>query len=305
MKHKTEVWGWLLAVDFFCAGMGGGMLVVTGLAGLFSGPGATSLLGDFAGPALVALGASFLILELGRPLQAWRVFLNPKAILTIGAWAMTLAIGCGLIYATFGIAAVPWAGWDALRQLLAVGCVVVGLVVAAYPGVLLGRHKSRPFWTGPGIMALFLLSSLLTGLAGHLLAGVILPASGAGLIADLPGWAAGLLGGQLLLWPGYVWIKRTGTTDREAAAAQRWVRGDLSNLFWLGLVGGGTVLPLGLFLLPGVMFQAIGAVLALLGGALMRWLVVRSGETRTWLPGEEKYRANLPHGDEAFLQAWK
>ncbi len=75
MKHKDDTWGWMLAVDFFFAGMGGAMLVITGIADLFLGPGSTSLLGSILAPLCIAVGASLLILELGRPLRAWRVSL--------------------------------------------------------------------------------------------------------------------------------------------------------------------------------------------------------------------------------------
>lgn len=305
MKHKEETWGWMLAVDFFSAGMGGGMLLITGIVDLFLGDGKTSLLGNFLAPLFVAAGASFLTLELRRPLQAWRVFMNPRAILTIGAWNMLLAIGFGLAYASFGITALPWSGWNVVRKILALGCAVFGLVVATYPGVLLGRHKSRPFWTGPGMMVLFLVSSLVTGVAAHFLSGLILPPALMGALAGLPFIAAGLLGLQFILWPAYVWIKHTGTTIREASAIQKWISGDLSLGFWGGYLIVGTLLPILLLLLQGGdVIQGTGTILVLLGGLWMRLSVVRSGYDRTWLPGEEKYRSRLPLGDEAFLKAW-
>jgi formate-dependent nitrite reductase membrane component NrfD len=304
MKHKDDTWGWMLAVDFFFAGMGGAMLLIAGIIDLFPGAGKTSLLGNFLAPVFIAVGAGLLILELGRPLQAWRVFMNPKAILTIGAWNMLLAIGFGLAYASFGIAALPWSGWVLARKVLALLGAVFGLVVATYPGILLGRHKSRPFWSGAGMVVLFLASSLVTGTAAHLLSGLILPPASMDVLAALPGLAAGLLGFQLLLWPVSLWIKSSGTTDREAQAAKRWISGDLSLVYWIGFLLAGTLAPLVFILLAGNVFKGIGGILILLGGLLMRLLVVRSGEERTWLPGEEKYRSRLPHGDEAFLKAW-
>ncbi len=304
MKNQENTWGWMLAVDFFFAGMGGGMLLISGVADLFGGAGKTSLLGNILAPVFIGLGACFLILELGRPLQAWRVFLNPKAILTFGAWNMTLAIGFGLVYASFGIPGLPWKEWGAARQILAALCVVVSLVVATYPGVLLGRHKSRPFWSGPGMTALFLTSSLVTGTVAHLLSGLIIPPASADLLAVLPGLAAGLLGFQLLIWPVSLWVKRSGT-KLEAAAAQRWTNGDLAASFYGLFLLAGTLLALAFVLLPGGVLKGIGAGLALLGGLVMRLLVVRSGEGRTWLPGEEKYRSRLPTGDEAFMKVLK
>lgn len=304
MKHREEGWGWMLAVDFFFAGMGGGMLVITGIAEMFFGAGATSVLGNFIGPMCIGIGAAFLILELGRPFEAWRVFMNPKAILTIGAWIMSLAIVAGILYASFGIAAFLWSDWTLARKMLAFISAVSGLVVATYPGILLGRHKARPFWNGPGMIGLFLLSSLVTGVAAHILSGLIVAAPLPDAVRILPGVAAGLLGFQLLLWLGYIWIKNSGTTEAEAAATQRWINGDLSLAFRAGFLLLGTLLPMIVVLLPGAAYQGLSAVLILAGGLLMRLLVVRGGEDRTWLPGEQKYRSRLPIGNEEFLKAW-
>ncbi|MCC6958144.1 MAG: polysulfide reductase NrfD [Anaerolineales bacterium] len=305
MEHKEDIWGWMLAVDFFFAGMGGAMLVIGGVAGLFLDQGSASWLGNILAPLFIALGAGLLILELGRPFRAWRVFMNPKAILTVGAWCMLLAIGLGLISASFAFEIFPWSGASALRQAAAALGAVFGLVVATYPGILLGRHKARPFWSGPGMMVLFLVSSLATGCAALLLSGLIVPPETSGLQAILPGLTIGLLAFQLLLWPAYLWVKHSGTTDREARAAELWLKGDFSLGFLAGVLLAGTLLPLACLMLGGTIFQAIGALLVLVGGLFIRLLVIYSGVYRTWLPGEEKYRSRLPTGDEAFLKALK
>ena len=182
MSTKHEGWGWMLAVDFFFAGMGGAMLVIAGIIELFIGDGRTSLIGNLLGPIFMCIGCCFLVFELGRPFQSWRVFMNPKAILTCGAWIMSIAIVVGLVYASFGLnpawfgmEKLFWQDWHMLRKLLAVIGIVTGLVVATYPGVLLARHKGRPFWVGPGIITLFLLSSMVTAVAAHYLSSLVLP----------------------------------------------------------------------------------------------------------------------------------
>lgn len=303
MNHRHDTWGWMLAVDFFFAGMGGAMICIAGLADLFYDKVGVSLLGNFLGPICIGIGAGFLILELGRPFQSWRVFVNPKAILTFGAWNMLIAIVAGLLLASFGLAQVPWQSAVAMRKLLAVVSVITGLVVATYPGVLLGRHKSRPFWVGPGLMSLFLLSSLVTGTTAHLLCGLATTVT-ASILPDIFRWvAAGLLVLQLALWVGYVLIKKTGTTYLEAKAAERWLSGDLAGLFKYGFLLIGTIVPI-ILLIWSMNFAILGSVLVLLGGLLMRWLAVCAGEDRTWLPGEQLYRSRLPKGNEDFLKAW-
>lgn len=312
MKTRHEGWGWMLAVDFFFAGMGGGMLVLAAIIELFIGEGRTSFLGNLLGPVFMGVGCGFLVLELGRPLQSWRVFMNPKAILTLGAWIMSFAMVAGLCYAAFGLDAAwfgqalfPWQQeFAALRKLLALVCLLTGLVVASYPGVLLARLKGRPFWVGPGLMPLFLLSSLVTGSAAHFLSSLMLAAPDPSLSGYLPALGAGLLFFQLLLWPGYIYIKRTGASRAEAESARKWIDGESAASFQAGFLLAGTILPLVLLLLPYQQWQGVGALLVLLGGVIMRCLVVQAGRDRTWLPGEQKYRERLPHGDEAFLRAW-
>ena len=309
MSEKHQTWGWMLAVDFFFAGMGGAMLVIAAVIDLFIEPYQVSLLGNILGPLCMCVGCGFLILELGRPMQAWRVFMNPKAILTFGAWTMTVAIISGLAYAFYTSFAVDFgltAGGerDLLRQLLALVNIVTGLVVATYPGVLLGRHKGRPFWVGPGIMALFLLSSMVTGLALHCLCAIIVPIEGS-VLSSLPKLVSAMLLAQGLLWVGYLWIKATGTTAAQSASAQRWINGDLAKGFKIHFMVVGTLVPMILMLFPLAFFQAIAALLVLFGGVMMRMQTVTSGQDRTFLPGELKYRSRLPQGKEKFLKkAW-
>lgn len=302
---KHEGWGWMLAVDFFFAGMGGAMLVIAGAVDLFVGDGRTSVLASFLGSAFMGMGSGLLILELGRPFQSWRVFMNPKAILTIGAWVMSLAIGAGLVYTSFAFAVFPWSGLVFARKLVAIFLIASGLVVATYPGILLGRHKGRPFWVGPGMTSLFVLSSFVTAFAAHSLSAlVVAPAAITDVLDRFPGIIAVLLAVQLLLWFSYLWVKRSGATEAEAAAARKWISGEYAASFQFGFILAGTVLPLVLVLLPSALYQAAGAVLVLVGGIIMRTLVVYAGADRTWLPGELKYRSRLPLGDEAFLKAW-
>lgn len=306
MSQKHEGWGWMLAVDFFFAGMGGAMLVIAGIADLFVGEGRTSWLASFLGAAFMAMGSGLLIFELGRPFQSWRVFMNPKAILTVGAWVMSLAIGAGMVYTTFSFALFPWSGWLLVRKLIAIFMVITGLVVATYPGVLLGRLKGRPLWVGPGMTSLFLTSSLVTAFAAHYLSGLLVPpATVPDVLGRFPAMTAVLLAVQLLLWVSYMWVKISGATESEAVAARRLVCGEYSAAFKYGLLLAGTVLPLVLALVSSPLYQAAGAVLVLVGGFILRMLVIYAGGAdRTWLPGETKYRSRLPHGDEAFMKAW-
>ncbi|WP_094604527.1 hypothetical protein SPSIL_052330 [Sporomusa silvacetica DSM 10669] len=299
MSHNHNSWGWMLALDFFFCGMGAGMLVIAGIADLFFGAGKTSLLGEFMGPAFFACGSGLVTIELGRPSQAWRVFVNFKALLTKGTWTMTLCIVLGFAFfgieilpivpgfisASFGIEILSWRGLVALRQVLAVLCIITGFAAAMYPGILLGRLKSCPLWNGPGLMVLFLLSSLATGIAAHIVCGLILPAVSNSVLERLPILLAALLFIQFILWAAYIWIKITGTTEQEAEAARKWTKGgSYAALFKIGFMLFGTVMPLILFFFANPIAEAVAALLVIFGGALMRNLVLYSGQDGTGAP---------------------
>src|SRR3989338_3302609 len=67
---EQEEWGWLLAVDLFLGGMGGGLFLLFLIFNLSPSIAVLSL-------GLVALGAVVLMVELGRPLRAWRALCKP------------------------------------------------------------------------------------------------------------------------------------------------------------------------------------------------------------------------------------
>ena len=73
MKHKEDTWGWMLAVDFFFAGMGGAMLLIAGIADLFLGQGSVSLLGSLLAGRLSSqmLALLFAALTLGAALYTY------------------------------------------------------------------------------------------------------------------------------------------------------------------------------------------------------------------------------------------
>jgi formate-dependent nitrite reductase membrane component NrfD len=276
MSQKHEGWGWMLAVDFFFAGMGGAMLLIAGVTDLFVGEGRTSALASFLGAAFMALGSALLIFELGRPFQSWRVFMNPKAILTVGAWVMSLAIGAGLVYTTFSFAVFPWSDAALLRQLVAAFMIAAGLVEATYPGVLLGRLKGRPLWAGPGLTALFLNFFAVTAFAAHFLCGFAVAPAKARRARRVPGdyrRAVGLAAVAVVQLPVGEAQRDGGRVGRRRAPDLREysASSNSSSSWWV------RCWPLVAALMPSATVQAAAALLALLGGLVMRNLVVYAG----------------------------
>ena len=163
---KTEhYWGWPIAGYLFLGGLGGGVIIISSAADLFFGRGDVFGLGCLISAALIALGSSLLIFELGRPARFWRVFSTQKAIMTAGAWMLSLLIGTSFLQFTFWPDFSPWRSLLGLRQALAALNLLLGLGVCTYTGILLGSLKPRRFWNTPALPVLFLISGISTGTA--------------------------------------------------------------------------------------------------------------------------------------------
>ena len=303
---EPHYWGWPIAGYLFLGGLGGGTIILSSAADLFLRQGGVFALGCFITAALIAAGSSLLIFELGKPIRFWRVFSTQKAIMTVGAWMLSLLIVTSFVQFTFWPAFSPWKGWVGLRQVIAALNLLLGLGVCTYTGILLGSLKPRKFWNTPALPVLFLISGISTGAAlQSLLAGAWPYAGGEEAVLSLHGLLRaldlGLIVLELVALLVYVLMMRAASGEAAARAASRWLNGSYAGWFWGGVIAVGLLGPLALYAL-GVSFLPPLGVLA--GGLVLRFLVVFSND-RTYLPGEEKYLSRLPRGDEAFLKVSK
>jgi polysulfide reductase chain C len=305
---KAHVWTWPIAGYLFLGGLGAGMTVVCAVADLFFGAGA--LLWPSAVGAVLALGlgSGLLIFELGRPFQFWRVFSRQMAVLTWGAWMVALLVVIDVLYLSCWLDFLPWSGIAVLRLCLAtVGLLLAGGVLL-YTGIELSSMKARVFWNTPALPLLFVLAGLLNGCAADLLVVMALP--GQSLAALLLSGVVFMvmrtvtvvlvvltLIGTLL----YVLMMYTSSNVGAREVARRWLRGSYAPAFWGGLMAAGLFVPLVLFAIDGTVATAGAAVLVVIGGVFLRFLIVYSDDRRQ-LDAEAAYWSHLPEGDELFLK---
>lgn len=148
-------WDLRAAANFVAGGAGAGLVVVSVVSGARGTPAAIALL---AGLALVGVGLLAVWLEIGRPLRALNVFLNPRtswmsregiAAVVLGALAPVAA----WLHAT-GSAAAPSAG--ALAALTALAFVYC-------QGRILSASKGIPAWRSTATPMLVVATSLAEG----------------------------------------------------------------------------------------------------------------------------------------------
>ena len=157
-----------------------------------------------------------------------------------------------------------------LRRRISLVGMLFGFFLAGYTGILLS-NSAMPFWGDSRLMgALFLASGGSTGMAA------------VALIMFLTGRSAGEAWHKIEVADRYSMLVEMLVLalflGLLGAAAQPITTGHFARLFWGGLVGAGLIVPL-LLNLFGSRVRALGlvsAVLVLVGGFILRYVVVMS-----------------------------
>jgi len=173
-------WGHLISAYFFFGGVSSGAFTLGSLAMVGGGARRRPLSRAAHVVSLIALlpCPPLLIADLGKPARfhhMLRIF-KPSSPMNLGAWTLTAHGGFSAMTVLVDLAhadKLPILGPLGRRvpeSLLAVGGIPTALALGGYTGVLLGA-TSVPVWsTSPLLGALFMASSLSTGLAAANLA---------------------------------------------------------------------------------------------------------------------------------------
>jgi len=198
--NTQRVWGVPHATWFTLMALGGGLFLLGRSLGADAVQ--STVLGvpwlDVIAFVTIAVGGLILIGDLGRPLRAWRAFLNVRTSwISWGAWSdlVFLTAGTLLVLPSVRIGdSRPLEGlpWDATAstasgRVLEIVAGVSAVVVMFYAGAVLARPRAIPFWHSAAIPLQFLLSGFAmaasTLLFLDLASGIDVPASHAWALA--------------------------------------------------------------------------------------------------------------------------
>ncbi len=232
---------------------------------------------------LIVVYAVLLVSALYRLPESWPWL--AARVPAVGRWADALA-----------------ANARALRA-LAWGNVVLGVALGLYTGVLLNTMVARPLWNSGILAPLFLFSGLSAGAAVLHLAGRFLPGRpaprtmlGGALAAlwqplgtELPDKSSGdeLLRADVaclaieLVLIALLLVNLMTSTPSHAAAASMLAGGPYAAVFWGVVVVLGIAIPLAMqALMIGhrIAHSIVPAVLVLVGGFTLRWVMVQAGQ---------------------------
>ena len=278
-------WRWLIVLYFFIGGLAGGCYFLATLIDLFGRATDRPLarLGYLiAFPAVIVCGL-LLIVDLNRPERFWHMMLQSETLrpmlkayspMSLGAWAL-LAFGA-FAFVSFLAALRPRGAFGVLRPPGVPGTIVstlgalFGLYLAGYTGVLLSV-TNRPLWSDTTLLgAVFLVSSASTSAALLI------------LLSARRGWSSGVQ--VLRRFDSWLLLLELAALVALVASlgslARLWLNG-WGLLLALGVVGLGIVAPLVMHwrrhAVEG-MRPAVAAVLVLIGGFLLRVVIILSSE---------------------------
>jgi phenylacetyl-CoA:acceptor oxidoreductase subunit 2 len=191
-------WDWRAAGNFICGGAGGGLVTFTALSGI---TGIIAKLLLLAGLGLVGLGLLCVWLEIGRPLRALHVFINPRT-----SWMSREALVSLLLF-PLGLGLVI--GIDALS----VPVVMAALAFMYCQARIVQAARGIPAWREPLTVPLLIATGLAEG-AGLFWVMTAFQSRGGALLAALFG---ALVLARWLLWRA--WRRRIAASAAPRALA--------------------------------------------------------------------------------------
>jgi polysulfide reductase chain C len=293
--RPQEHWSWTIALYLYLAGMGAGSYVIGTVMNWLVNPSrALTIWGQpidpakaaiLWGPILVAIGAPFLILDLGIKRRFLYACLNPRTSWVARGFVILSAF---IIFgfALFLKSAFPFEWLHAESGLWRIPELVafaLAFATALYTGILLKATKSIPLWNSYFLPVLFLVSALSTGSMA-----IILSMLGSGLFS-YGTWIMRVLmyAVQIIVLIEaivlYLYLSgRYSSSEQGKDSVRHLLFGEKTFIFWWGDVLLGLVLP---FILVSIVsfFQGdtwlifIAGVFLLLGGFSLRLSVLRAG----------------------------
>jgi formate-dependent nitrite reductase membrane component NrfD len=277
---RAPEWEMYIVWYFFLGGIAGGAYFTAAIADNFGGRRDREIakVGYFIAFPLVLICGLLLILDLGTPSRFLNMlktlkFWNP---MSIGSW------GLG-VFGAFSFASVLLSFGDseekaALRRNVAKVGSWFGFFLAAYTGVLLS-NTAQPIWRDARLMgALFLASGASTGIASIAVISYFQAKNLGESWSKLKKADSFAMVVELVLLSAFVLML--------GPAADPLIKGSFALPFWGGLVALGLVVPLGLsFVKAGGGKErtaggtlAITSALILIGGFLLRYVVIMAGQ---------------------------
>ena len=262
---KGILWGWEVTAYVTTKAIAAGAFLIPFIAMLlgYEISNTTKLWSVGISLVFLSLTGLFLVMDLDRPDRFLNVLLRPQ-------WKSWLVKG-GYIITIFGLLATVWGvmTYFDLFQNFEIGETILlwvtaffAVMLAIYTAFLFAQAKGRDFWQSPSLALHMLVHSVMAGAA---IFALVL------LIIGNENWMS-ILGMTMIIALSvnlFTMITELTMTHPSTAAHTVVVmitRGRYKNLFWVGVIILGNILPLGLLIfLPSALTLTVAAVFILIG----------------------------------------
>jgi len=286
---QTE-WNWLIAVYLFLGGVGAGAYTIAAINGLMGdGLQLSTTIGLWISFPALGIGSLALLADLGQPAKAVYAGMKPgTSWIARGFWIISIFMVLSFIHTMlhqFGNAA-----GTTLVAVLSVVTVVFAVGTMAYTGILLGASKGMPFWNSGIVPVVFVISAIVTGHFTIMLGVTVFGDAAAigGEMRTMAGEAAAFVVLEVLAILFFLQAAFKRPDSRESAERILAKRYFVVGYFVLGLAAP-LVIMLAVYLgsaevsgAVGLAAVAIGSLLGLIGGLILRQGVLISGALPTW-----------------------
>jgi formate-dependent nitrite reductase membrane component NrfD len=284
---QTE-WGWWIAIYLFLGGIGGGAYTIAAV-NWFIGESVelSTRVGLWIGFPALAIGSICLLADLGSPKRAILAGLKPgTSWIARGTWIISVFMVLSLLHLILN--EFTDVGGTVVNVIAILG-IVFAVGTMAYTGILLGASKGIPFWRTGAVPVVFVVSALVTGHFTIML-GMLLFSRGVAPAAPLRTMALEATALVVLEVLAIVFFLQAAFKLPDPRDSAERILRNRSFVFGYFMLGLGVPLVLMLILLfnvarPGagshLALAAIGAVLGLVGGLILRQAVLVCGALPT------------------------
>jgi len=295
---SLEVWHWPISVYLFLGGLAAGLLFFASLITIMGKdkeyPAAVKF-ASIVSPIALTLGLLALFYDLTHKLYFWRLYttIRIESPMSWGAWALLVITPLSFLWVIsyyselFPKFKLNYKFLDNLenflkkhRKNMAYALLPLSIILGIYTGILLSAFNARPLWNNPILGPLFLISGLSTGAATIILLAKSTKEKHLFSKIDLM-----LIVIELGLIVHMIMGMYAGS-EVQLEAMQLLIGGEFTLMFF------GFVIILGL-IVPGIMellelrgFKipvAVPAILILIGGLVLRFVMVEAGQITRYL----------------------
>jgi len=304
-----HIWEWHIPLYLFLGGLAGGLLIISaimivikrhfGVGPRDEGEGCPCLavrIGSVLAPVLLGVGMLFLFLDLANKFYVWAFYttVQPTSPMSAGSWILIAFFPMAVLQAmlvnkkflrerNIGIVnkLIDWT--EDHLTLVALLNAHIGIGIGIYTGILLSFFYARPLWSSSILGMLFLVSGISSAAALMLL---FAPDNEKPIYSKIDVNALWI---EMVVLGLFVLGGITGPAN-NSGAMMHLIAGDYQMAgmsymlwFWGIFVALGLILPMLLEFFEAVgfhiKFPQLAPVLVLLGGLVLRFLIVFAGQT--------------------------